>query len=204
MLWHKDFCFSSDKSDLEAIHRQANEPISFDINPDDPELLDPCLSVDSQLLVVTLDPATRNKVLCLAHELWSADILLAQAKIKYELMENDAYIAKIVRVKSKLKPPAEFLKDPIFTTIPSEFTNLVRQYQKDGTEIIKRLVNHQVTVYPTKIFPQVIRGLFWLAKQAVLGRGPQNDILGLLQMAHQETNLPELPKTNKQVAGYTL
>jgi hypothetical protein len=33
MLWHKDFCFSSDKSELEAILRQANEPISFDIDP---------------------------------------------------------------------------------------------------------------------------------------------------------------------------
>jgi hypothetical protein len=202
-LWHKDFCFSSDKSDLEAILRQANEPISFDIDPEDPELLDPCLTVDSQLLV-TLDPATRTEVLRLAHELRSADILLAQAKIKHELMEEDAYIAKIVRVKSKLKPPAEFSKDPIFTTLSSEFTNLVRQYQKDGTDIIRRLVIHQKTVYRSKLFPQVIHGLFRLAKHAVVGRRPQNDILGLLQMAHQETNLPELPETNEQVAGYTL
>jgi hypothetical protein len=202
-LWHKDFCFSSDKSELEAILRQANEPISFDIDPEDPELLDPCLNVDSQLLV-TLDPATRTEVLRLAHELRSADMLLVQAKIKYELMEQDAYIAKIVRVKSKLKPPAEFSKDPLFTTLSSEFTNLVRQYQKDGTDIIRRLVHHQVTVYRSKILPQVIHGLFRLAKQAVVGRRPQNDILGLLQMAHQETNLPELPETNEQVAGYTL
>jgi hypothetical protein len=202
-LWHKDFCFSSDKSDLEAILRQAQEPISFDIDPEDPELLDPCLSVDSQLLV-TLDPATRTEVLRLAHELRSADILLAQAKIKYELMESDSYIAKIVRVKSKLKPPAEFSKDPLFTTLSSEFTALVRQYQKDGTGIIRRLVNHQVTVYRAKIFPQVIHGLFRLAKQAVVGRRPQNDILDLLQMAHRETNLPELPETNEEVAGYTV
>jgi hypothetical protein len=38
----------------------------------------------------------------------------------------------------------------------------------------------------------------------VVGRRPQSDILGLLQMVHLETNLPELPKMNKQVAGYTL
>ena len=106
--------------------------------------------------------------------------------------------------KSKLKPPAEFSKDPIFTTLPSEFTNLVRQYQKDGTDIIRRLVIHQKTVYRSQLFPQVIHGLFRLAKHAVVGRRPQNDILGLLQMAHQETNLPELPETNEQVAGYTL
>jgi hypothetical protein len=71
-------------------------------------------------------------------------------------------------------------------------------------ETVWWLVTHQVTVYCSKIFPQVIHGLFRLAKHAVVGRRPQNDILGLLQMAHQETNLPELPKTNKQVAGYTL
>jgi hypothetical protein len=148
----------------------------------------------------------RTKVLCLADKPWSANILLAQAKIKYKLMEEDAYIAKIACVKSKLKLPAEFLKDPLFTTLSSEFMNLVlRQYQKDGTDIIRRLVNHQVTVYRTKIFPQVIHSLlFWLAKQAVVGRRPQNDFLGLLQMAHQETNFPELPETNEQVAGYTL
>jgi hypothetical protein len=202
-LWHKDFCFSSDKSNLEAILRQANKPISFDIDPEDPELLNPCLNIDSQLLV-KLNPATRTEVLRLAHKLWSANILLVQAKIKYELMEEDAYIARIVRVKSKLKPPAEFTKDPIFTTLSSEFTNLVHQYQKDGTDIIRRLVTHQVTVYRSKIFPQVIHGLFWLAKHAVVGRRPRNDILGLLQMAHQETNLPELPETNEQVADYTL
>jgi hypothetical protein len=138
------------------------------------------------------------------HELWSADILLAQAKIKHELMEEDAYIAKIVRVKFKLRLPAEFSKDPIFTTLSSEFTNLVHQYQKDRTDIIGRLVNHQMTVFRLKIFPQVIHNLFWLAKQAVIGRRPQNNILGLLQMAHQETNLPELPKRNEQVASYTL
>jgi hypothetical protein len=133
------------------------------------------------------------------------DILLVQAKIKYVLMEGqDVYIAKIVRVKSKLKPPAEFLKDPLFTTLSSEFTNLVRQCQKDGTDIIRQLVNHQVTVYVLKIFLQVIHGLFRLAKQAVVTRRSQNDILGLLQMAHQETDLPELPETNKQVTGYTL
>jgi hypothetical protein len=202
-LWHKDFCFSSDRSDLDMILRQAQEPISFDIDPEDPELLDPCLHVDSQLLV-TLDPVTRTEVLRLAHELRSADIMLAQAKIKHELMESDAYIAKIVRVKSKLKPPAEFSKDPLFTTLSSEFTALVRKYQQDGTDIIRRLVNRQVTVYRLRIFPQVIHGLFRLAKQAVVGRRPQNDILDLLQMAHRETNLPELPETNEQVAGYAI
>jgi hypothetical protein len=107
-------------------------------------------------------------------------------------------------VKSKLKPPAEFWKDPIFTTLSSEFTDLVQQYQKDGTHIIQRLVDHQLTIYRSKLFPQVIHGLFRLAKQAVVGRRPQNDSLGLLQMAYQETNLPELPETNEQVAGYTL
>jgi hypothetical protein len=75
-----------DKSDLEAILSQAKEPVSFDIDPEDPELLDPCLKVDSQLLVM-LNLATRTKVLCLAHTLWSADIILAQAEIKHKLME---------------------------------------------------------------------------------------------------------------------
>jgi hypothetical protein len=79
----------------------------------------------------------RTKVLCLADKPWSANILLAQAKIKYKLMEEDAYIAKIACVKSKLKLPAEFLKDPLFTTLSSEFMNLVlRQYQKDGTDTV--------------------------------------------------------------------
>jgi hypothetical protein len=117
---------------------------------------------------------------------------------------QDAHITKIVCVKSKLKWPAEFLKDLLFTTLSSEFTNLVRQYQKDGTDIIQWPVNHQVTVLRSNVFLQVIQGLFWLAKQAVDGCWPQYDFLGLLQMAHQETNLPKLPKTNNQVTGSTL
>jgi hypothetical protein len=98
---HKDFCLSSEKSNLEAIC-QANNPISYNIDLEDPELLDPFLSVDSQLLM-TINWATRTEVLCLAHELPAANILLVQAKIKYKLMEKDAYIAKIIRVKSLLK-----------------------------------------------------------------------------------------------------
>ena len=94
-----------------------------------------------------LDPATRSEVLCLAHELRSTDVLLVQAKFKLELMDSDAFIAKIVRVKSKLKPPADFLKDPKFIALSSEFEDLVRKYQTDGTAIVRRLVNRQVTVY---------------------------------------------------------
>jgi hypothetical protein len=110
-LWHNFPCFSSDKSDLEVILSQAQESTSFDINPEGPELLDPCLSTDSQLIVMP-GPSTPSKVICPADELWSANILLAQAKIQYELMQNNAYTAKSDCVKSKLQAPAKCSKDP--------------------------------------------------------------------------------------------
>ena len=112
-LWHRDYCFSTDTSHIDAILRQAQEPITFDIDPRDPEVMDPCLDLDCELLA-TLDPATRSDVLRLAHELRSTGVLLAQATMKLEVMDSNAYIAKIVRVKSRLKPSADFLKDPKF------------------------------------------------------------------------------------------
>jgi hypothetical protein len=69
-----------------------------------------------------------------------------QAKFKLELMDSDAYIAKIVRVKSKLKYPADFLKDPKCIALSSEFEDLVRKYQTDGIAIVRRLVTRQGTV----------------------------------------------------------
>jgi hypothetical protein len=37
-LWHRDFCFATDTSDLNKImHIADNKPISFGINPDDPK-----------------------------------------------------------------------------------------------------------------------------------------------------------------------
>ena len=202
-LWHRDYCFATDTSHIDKILRQAQEPISFDIDPSNPEDMDPCLDLDCELLA-TLDPATRSNVLRLAHELRSTDVLLAQATMKLELMDSNAYIAKIVRAKSKLKPPADFLKDPKFIALNSEFEDLIRKYQTDGTAIVRRLVNHQVTVYRENIVPQLIQGLFYISKQAVVGRRPQNNILGILQMAQKKVNLPDLPETNEQVAGYTL
>jgi hypothetical protein len=183
--------------------RIADEPISFDIDPTDPEDMDPCLDVDCELLA-TLNPATRSDVLCLAHELRSTSVLLVQTKFKLELMDSDAYIAKIVRVNSKLKPPADLLKDAKFIALSSEFEDLVRKYQTDGTAIVRRLVTRQGTVYREKLVPQLIKGLFHIAKQAAVGRRPQSNILGILQMAQQKVNLPKLRETNEQVAGFAL
>jgi hypothetical protein len=60
-LWHRDYCFATDRSEIDKILRQALEPISFDIDPNDPEDMDPCLDVDCELLA-TLDPATWSDV----------------------------------------------------------------------------------------------------------------------------------------------
>jgi hypothetical protein len=46
-LWHRDYCFAMDKSNINKILCQAYEPILFDLERNDPkDEDDPCLDVD--------------------------------------------------------------------------------------------------------------------------------------------------------------
>jgi hypothetical protein len=64
-LWHSDCFFAIYKSDINKIIYQAHEPISSDINPNNPkDMDDPCLDLDWELLAM-LDPAFWSNVLLL-------------------------------------------------------------------------------------------------------------------------------------------
>jgi hypothetical protein len=200
--------FSSDKDPLNQINRQASEPI--DSGPDGTnDTLSPCLKIPAGLLA-TLDPATSAESLHLAQELRALDVHLAEGRLQQELMAEASYTAKITRFKATLEPTDELKKDintkPLVEALSKEFLGIKQKFQTEGTIIVRKLVNVEVEFYRSSMLPTVVRGLFRIAKQAVVSRKPQQQVLVLLNVARagQATSAPGLLKSDETIAAYIL
>jgi hypothetical protein len=200
--------FSSDKDPLNQINRQASEPI--DSGPDGTnDTLSPCLKIPAGLLA-TLDPATSAESLHLAQELRALDVHLAEGRLQQELMAEASYTAKITRFKATLEPTDELKKDintkPLVEALSKEFLGIKQKFQTEGTIIVRKLVDVEVEFYRSSMLPTVVRGLFRIAKQAVVSRKPQQQVLVLLNVARagQATSAPGLLKSDETIAAYIL
>jgi hypothetical protein len=206
-LSFEDFAFSSNKEPLELITRQASEPIDF--GPDGNDNLDPCLEIPPRLLA-TLDPATNAEILHLAQELRALDVHLAEGRLQQELMAEASYTAKITRFKATLEPTDALKKDnitkPLVEALSKEFLGIKQKFQTEGTRIVRKLVDVEVEFYRSSMLPTVVKGLFRIAKQAVVSRRPQHQVLGLLNMARAEhaTSAPDLPESDATTAAFIL
>jgi hypothetical protein len=206
-LSFEDFAFSSDKDPLNQIKRQAGEPIDF--GADGLDTLGPCLEIPAGLLA-TLDPATSAETLHLAQELRALDVHLAEGRLQQELMAEASYTAKITRFKATLEPPDALKKDittkPLVEALSKEFLGIKQKFQTEGTIIVRKLVDVEVEFYRSSVLPTVVEGLFRIAKQAVVSRRPQQQVLELLNMARagQSTSAPDLLESDDTIAAYIL
>jgi len=194
-----DFLFSNDRGPLDNLLRRANAPIDYSEEPEDlNEEIHPTL-------LATLDPLTQSEVHKLAHELQTLDALIIESKTKLELMESADFIAKVTRTKSKLLPHASIKDEPKTTALVDEFVQIHRQFQQDGTNVVKRYVELEFTTFHNKLIPTVLQGLFRLAKRMVADRKPQLQVNNILNMASLRPRVnEEIPESNETLAGYIL
>jgi hypothetical protein len=128
-------------------------------------------------LLVTLDPATSAETLRLAQELRTLNVHLAKRRLRQELMAEASYTAKITRFKAALEPTDALNKDiitkPLVEALSKEILGIKQKFQMEGTIIVQKLVDVQVKFYRSSMLPAVVRGLFRMAKQAVVSCRPQ-------------------------------
>ena len=120
-------------------------------------------------------------------------------------MESADFIAKVTQTKSKLLPHASIKDEPATTAFVKEFVQIHRQFQQDGTNVVKRYVELEFSTFHKKLIPTVLNGLFCLAKQMVADQKPQLQVNNILNMALLRPRAnEEIPESNKTLAGYIL
>ena len=98
-------------------------------------------------------------------------------------MENSDFVAKITRTKSYLHP-AKGLKDD-YTTVHliAKFDTVLKQFQHDGTNVVKCYVGMEYLHFHKKPIPLVLKGLFRLSKGMVPSTRPQYQVNMILDVA---------------------
>jgi hypothetical protein len=178
-LSFKYFTFSSDKDPLDQIKCQAGEPIDFGAEGNN--TLGPCLEIPARLLAI-LDPATSIETLHLAQELRALDVHLTEERLRQELVAEASYMAKITWFKATLEPTddapkKDIITKPLVEALSKEFFRINQKFQMERTIIVRKVDDVEAEFYRSLILPAVVKGLFRIAKQAVVSRRPQNQVL---------------------------
>jgi hypothetical protein len=87
------------------------------------------------------------------------------------------------------------------------FLGIKQNFQMEGTIIVRKLVDLEVEFYHSSVLPTVVnKGLFRIAKQAVVSRRPQQQVLELLNLARagQSTLAPDPLESDDIIAAYIL
>jgi hypothetical protein len=197
-LFQEDYFFSSDRSALDSLNHRANLPISYDETESKPDE-----EVPSTLLA-TLDPYTSDEVLSVAHGLRHADALVIESRTKSEMMDSTDFIAKITRTKSYLHPAKGLKDDPAAVALVAEFDTVLKQFQINGTAMVKRYVGMEYLHFRKKLLPLVLKGLFRLSKRMVASRRPQYQVNMILDVASLKPRAEDIPESDDQLAGYAL
>jgi hypothetical protein len=197
-LFKEDYLFSSDRSALEALSLRANLPISYDSSESEPDEEVPFT------LLATLDPHTTDEVQSIAHGLRHADALVIESRTKAEMMESDDFIAKITRTKSYLHPTTGLKDDYPTMHLVAEFDSVLKKFQRDGTNVVKRYVGMEYLHFRKKLIPLVLKGLFRLSKRMVASRRPQYQVNMILDVASLQPRTEDIPESDDALAGYAL
>ena len=125
-------------------------------------------------------------------------------------MAEASYMAKITRFKATLEPTDVLKKDtttkPLVEALSKAFLGIKQKFQMEGTIIVRKLVDVEVEYYRSSVLPTVVKGLLRIAKQAVVSRRPQQQVLELLNMARagHATPAPDLLEPDDTIAAYIL
>jgi hypothetical protein len=120
------------------------------------------------------------------------------------MMDSNDFIAKITWSKSYLHPAKGLKDDPAAVALVAEFDAVLKQFQLNGTAVVKRYVGMEYLHFRKKLLPLVLKGLFRLSKRMVASRRPQFQVNMILDVASLKPRAEDIPESDDQLAGYAL
>ena len=90
------------------------------------------------------------------------------------------------------------------TRLRDQFDSILKKFQREGTDVVKRYVGMEYLHFRRKLLPLVLQGLFRLSKQMVASRRPQFQVNMILDVASLKPRTEDIPESDNDLAGYVL